>query len=68
MPDDSANWAKLAGIGFEFLAAILLLGGIGWWLDQTLNTRPWLLITGCALGFLLGLWLMIKAAARSFHD
>jgi F0F1-type ATP synthase assembly protein I len=68
MPDDSSNWAKLAGIGFEFIAAILVLGGAGWWLDQKLATQPWLLIVGIALGFMLGLWIMIRAASRTFHD
>lgn len=69
MPDDSnASWSRMAGIGFEFIAAVLLFGGIGWWLDGVLESSPWLLIGGCGLGFGIGLWLMIKAASRMFHD
>lgn len=68
MPDDSSNWGKLAGIGFEFVAAILIFGGLGYWLDGRWKTSPWLLIVGCGLGFTMGLYLMIKAANRTFRD
>jgi len=62
------QWYRLAGIGLEFIVAILLVGAIGWWLDRLLKTWPWLTVVGGALGFGLGLWLMIKAALGSFHD
>jgi F0F1-type ATP synthase assembly protein I len=68
MPDDSSSWGKLAGIGFEFVAALLMFGGLGWWLDGRWGTGPWLLIVGCGLGFAVGLWLMINAAKRTFRD
>lgn len=69
MPDKGEmDWGRMAGVGFEFAVAVLLFGGIGWWLDQRLGTRPWLLITGSGLGFVTGLWLLLKAASRTFHD
>ena len=62
------QWYRLAGIGLEFIVSVLLIGAIGAWLDRLLNTWPWLMIAGGALGFALGLWIMIKAALGSFHD
>jgi ATP synthase protein I len=61
---DSGNWHQMAGIGVEFVAAIGVFTAIGWYADQKLGTAPWLLITGCGLGFTGGLWNMIKAAQR----
>ena len=66
--DDGSSWSKLAGIGFEFIAAILMFGGIGWWLDARLGTKPWVFIGGVIVGFGIGLWLMIRAAGGAFHD
>ena len=63
---DAAGWYKMAGIGFEFIAAIALFGGIGWFLDRQFGTSPWLLIAGFGLGFAAGLSLMYKAARKSF--
>ena len=62
------GWYALAGIGFEFVAAVLFCGGIGWWLDSYFETSPWLLIVGGGLGFAVGLWMMVKAANRSFKS
>jgi F0F1-type ATP synthase assembly protein I len=58
----------LLGIGFEFLAAICLFGAIGWWVDRRLNTFPWLTLAGGALGFAVGLTMLIRAARSAFKD
>ena|SRR5947209_3022266 len=42
--------AGLAGIGVQFLVAILLFLFVGKWLDARLGTAPWLLILGVFLG------------------
>ncbi|MCY2951074.1 MAG: AtpZ/AtpI family protein [Planctomycetota bacterium] len=62
------QWYRLAGIGMEFVVAVLLFGGIGWWADGRVGTQPWLMLGGGLLGFGVGLWLMLKAALGSFHD
>lgn len=64
---EAAGWYRMAGVGMEFIVAVLLFGGIGWWLDRSFGTRPWLLLAGCGLGFAVGLWLMFKAARKSFR-
>ncbi len=66
--EDTSSWYRLAGIGFEFIVAVALFGGVGWWLDRSFNTGPWLMIAGFGLGFATGLFLMVRAANRMFHD
>jgi F0F1-type ATP synthase assembly protein I len=39
-----------AGLGFQFAAVLALFALGGWWLDEELGTRPWLLVLGCLLG------------------
>ena len=61
-----AGWYRMAGVGTEFVAAIGGMAVVGWFLDRWLGSAPWLLLTGCGVGFALGLWLMYKAARESF--
>jgi F0F1-type ATP synthase assembly protein I len=63
-----AAWYRLTGVGIEFIVAVLLLGGVGWWIDSKLQTRPWLTLVGLGLGFALGLYIMIRAARQLFRD
>ena len=46
----SPDMAGLAGMGVQFLVAILLFLFIGRWLDARLGTAPWLLILGVFVG------------------
>ena len=46
----SPDTAGLAGMGIQFLVAILLFLFIGRWLDARLGTAPWLLILGVFVG------------------
>lgn len=56
----------------DFLAALLVWGGIGWLADRWLGTAPWLMIAGIVLGNALGiymLWLHSEQQAnRSARD
>jgi ATP synthase protein I len=42
--------AAVAGLGMQFVVAILLFLFLGKWLDERLGTTPWLLIAGVFLG------------------
>ncbi|MCF7803713.1 MAG: AtpZ/AtpI family protein [Candidatus Marinimicrobia bacterium] len=42
------------GLGFTFTVTILAFLFLGRWLDSKWGTSPWLLITGAALGLILG--------------
>jgi F0F1-type ATP synthase assembly protein I len=65
---ESRQWYQMAGLGVEFIVAILILGGLGYWLDGRWGTRPWLMVIGGAAGFALGMWHMVRAAMKAFHD
>ena len=62
------QWHRMAGVGFEFLAAILLFGGIGWLLDWGLGWSPWGLVGGLAVGFVAGMWQLVRVGLRSFRE
>ena len=56
--DDGRNYARWAGLGFEFAGVLAVFCYMGYKLDEALNTSPWLLITGFAVGF-AGMFYMI---------
>ena len=62
------QWHRMAGVGVEFVAAIFLLGAVGWWLDRRFGWSPWGLIVGVALGFAVGLWQLVRVGMKSFRD
>lgn len=52
--------AEFMGIGFQFVAAILIFLYAGRWLDGKLGTSPWLLILGVFVGFGAALYSMVR--------
>jgi len=46
---------------YTLIGAIILLGGIGFGLDQWLGTTPWLLLGGLLLGLIVGFYELAKA-------
>ena len=56
----------MTGLGLEFIVAVAVVGGVGWWADKRLGTLPWLTLVGVAIGFAVGLWTVVKAAMKSF--
>lgn len=56
--DAATGWIMTA----DLLSGVLAWGGIGWLLDHWLDTGPWLLAVGIALGFALGTYLVIRRA------
>jgi len=40
--------------GLILIAPMLVLGGIGYWLDRKLRTAPWLLLAGLIVGMAAG--------------
>lgn len=42
----------------DFLAAMLLWGGIGWLVDRWLGTGPWVFIVGMVIGNFLGIYVL----------
>lgn len=55
----SSIW-NLAGLGAEFAGIILFHLFLFSWLDEKLETKPWFLLFGMVLGFIAGIYHLIK--------
>lgn len=57
--DGSSPWVAAGsymGLGLQWALAVLLFGGIGWWVDGLLGTRPWLAVAGAFVGGAAGFY------------
>ncbi|MEP7218982.1 MAG: AtpZ/AtpI family protein, partial [Bacteroidota bacterium] len=50
--------------GLQLAAAMTLFGALGWWLDKTFGTSPWLLVVGMLLGATGGMINIIRISTR----
>jgi ATP synthase protein I len=57
------------GLGFrmaaDFVAAIIVGAVLGWGIDALLHSTPWGLISCLMLGFITGVWNVIRTAQAS---
>ena len=56
-PPSPTTWqliGQLSTIGMSFVFALVLGFGAGYWLDNTLGTRPWLTFIGFFFGLAAG--------------
>ena len=53
-PGEANVLAQASALGLTFVAATLLGLSLGWWLDRKLDTAPWLLLLGLAVGLAAG--------------
>ena len=56
--------ATYAGLGLQFLGAILLFLYVGRWLDARLGTSPWLLIAGVLVGAGAGFYSLYRKVMK----
>jgi len=49
---------------YMLLGSILGLGLLGYFLDQWLNTSPWLLVAGLLLGVVIGIWELARVSLK----
>ena len=54
-----------ATAGLELLAAVLLFGGVGWWLDSEYGTSPWWSLGLAMAGVATGLVRLIRRSLRN---
>ena len=59
-PQQNTNWSRLAGVGFELVAAVVGCTLVGFWVDRHFNSKPWGLLLGFALGLTGGMYNMIR--------
>lgn len=51
-------------IAVDLVVGVAFGGFVGWWLDQYLGTRPWLMVVMLILGFAAGMMNVIRTARR----
>jgi len=54
-----------ATVSYTLIGAIILLGGIGYALDEWRGTSPWFLFGGLILGLIVGFYELAKTIWRS---
>ena len=58
--DNVARSGPAAGASYTLVGAIILLGGIGYVIDEWQGTGPWFLVAGLVLGIIVGFYELIK--------
>jgi F0F1-type ATP synthase assembly protein I len=53
-----------AGASYTLIGAIILLGGIGYAVDNWRGTSPWFLIGGLMLGIVVGMYELAKTVFK----
>lgn len=64
LQDNVARSGAVAGASYTLVGAIILLGGIGYAIDIWQDTSPWFLVSGLALGIIVGFYELIKTVWR----
>jgi len=47
------SWALAIYSSTSIFAPLLIIGGVGWWLDRVFGTRPWLLAISIFIAFII---------------
>lgn len=62
LQDNVSRSGRAAGASYTLIGAIVLLGGLGYALDQWQGTSPWGVLGGLLLGIVVGFYELIKVA------
>ncbi|HEV3215965.1 MAG TPA: AtpZ/AtpI family protein [Vicinamibacterales bacterium] len=60
LQDNVRRSGSVAGASYTLIGAIILLGGIGYAVDQWRGTAPWFLLGGLLLGMAVGFYELAK--------
>jgi F0F1-type ATP synthase assembly protein I len=53
-----------ASVSYTLIGAIILLGGIGYWIDEWQGTSPWGVFGGLMLGLVVGFYELARTIWR----
>ncbi len=62
---DDTGWGKLASLGLEVAVGVALGLVVGNWLDRKYHWDPWGTLIGAAVGFICGMYLLVKEAINA---
>jgi hypothetical protein len=60
LQDNVVRSGPVAGASYSLIGALILLGGIGYAIDQWRGTSPWFLLGGLVLGMVVGFYELVK--------
>ncbi len=60
--NEDRGWIRLGGLGIELVASVAGFVAIGFLLDRHYGWSPWGVLIGAALGFIGGLYNLIRGA------
>lgn len=64
MAETMRTVGALSTVGFSFVFAIAIGAGLGWYLDKSLGTGPWLFFLFFAVGVAAGILNVYRTAGR----
>lgn len=64
LQDNVARSGPVAAASYTLIGGIILLGGIGYAVDEWQGTEPWFLVTGLFLGIVVGFYELVKTVWR----
>jgi F0F1-type ATP synthase assembly protein I len=64
LQENATNSGAVAGASYTLVGGIILLGAIGYGIDQWRGTSPWGVMIGLALGIIVGFYELVKTAWR----
>ncbi len=64
-PFSKQDHLVITTLGLEFAVAEILGAGAGLYLDKKWGTTPWLFLFGVAVGFTLGMYIIIRGAKEA---
>jgi F0F1-type ATP synthase assembly protein I len=64
LQENASNSGAVAGASYTLVGGIILLGAIGYGVDEWRGTSPWGLMIGLALGIVVGFYELVKTAWR----
>jgi len=62
LQENASRAGGAAAASYTLVGAILVLGGLGYAIDRWQGTSPWGLLTGLALGIVVGFYELVKTA------
>lgn len=61
---EMSGLGRAVRLGSEFISAVLIGAGIGYFADQALGTRPWIMLVMLLIGFAAGVLNVTRAVAQ----
>jgi ATP synthase protein I len=62
------GWVRHSGVGLELAGAVAGFALLGYWVDRHYATEPWGLVGGVVLGFVGGLYNLVKQSLRAVRE